>query len=61
MDAVMEVWMVALLDLREDSGVEILKVVSEDKNLILSNLFLPRPNFQALVDGSRILHQIVNG
>ena len=51
MDAVMEVWMVALLDLREDSGVEILKVVSEYKNLILSNLFLPRPNFQALVDG----------
>ena len=47
----MELWMVVLLDLMDDSGVEILTVVSEDKNLMLSNLILPRPNFQALIDG----------
>ena len=47
----MEVWMVTLLDLRGASGIEILTLVSEHKNLMLSNLFLPRPNFQALVDG----------
>ena len=47
----MEVWMVSLLDLRGGSGVEIITVVSKDKNLFLSNLFLPLPNFHALVDG----------
>ena len=43
--------MVVLLDSMGGSGVEILTVASEDKNLILSNLFIPRPNFWALVDG----------
>ena len=50
-DSGMEVWMVSLLDLRGGSGVEIITVVSKDKNLFLSNLFLPLPNFHALVDG----------
>ena len=51
MDDGTEVWMVVLLYPMGGSGVEILTVVLEDKNLMLSNLFLPRPNFQALVDG----------
>ena len=41
----MKVWMVVLLDLMVGIGVEILTVVSKDKNLMLSNLFPPRPNF----------------
>ena len=50
-DSGMEVWMVSLLYSSGDSGVEILNVISEDNNLMLSNLFPPRTNFQALVDG----------
>ena len=54
----MEVWMVALSDSRGGSGVEILNVISEDKKLIFSNIFLPRPTFQALVDGLWVFHQV---
>ena len=45
LDSGMEVWIVDLLDSRGASGVEMLKFVSEDKNLMSSNLFLPRPTF----------------
>ena len=50
LDSGMKVWIVDLLDSRGASGVEMLKFLSEDKNLMSSNLFLPRPTFQALVD-----------
>ena len=60
-DAGMEVWIVSVLDSMVGSGVEILKFVPEDKKLMLSNLFLPRTNFQALVDRWWVLHQVDNG